>query len=146
MTITKVMASSYVAIGFDSSTGERGFLTLEGNNSGSAIAKGTVVAVDLANDDSIIPQNNTFDAIGVAAEDIANGEAGWVWKNGSVALVLYTSTPTRGYVAICSPTAGYATSVAVPSSNPITAEHFKEIGHVKGPTSGNLTMTELHFN
>lgn len=146
MAITMVMASSFVAIGFNSSTGERGFLTLENNNSGSAISKGTVVSVDSANDDSIVPQDNEYDAIGVAAEDIANGASGWVWKNGSVCQVLYTSAPTRGYVAICSPTDGYATAVAVPKSNPVVAEHFKEIGHVKGPTSGDLTLTELHFN
>lgn len=139
-----------VAIGYDSTTGERGFLTKENNNTGSTISKGIVVCADPANDDSIIPQNNEFDAIGVAAEDIGNGEEGWVWKNGSVAEVLYASPPTRGYVAICSPTDGQATSVAVPSSNPVVAEHFKEIGHVKGPIgssgSGYLTLTELHFN
>lgn len=55
----------------------------------------------------------------------------------------------KGYVALAADTDGRVINVAVPTSNPIVAEHFKEIGHVLEDNGGGidqLVKVILHFN
>jgi hypothetical protein len=140
------------AIGSDSATGERGFLVKMINRTGGASVKGTVVAASAATDKEVIKQANEFDAIGVVQEaGVAEGSEMFVWMNGSVAQVLAKDSTAfvRGYVALSADTDGRATNVAVPSGNPVVAEHFKEIGHVmesKDAGTNVLVLCNLHFN
>ena len=151
------MALQYVgnakaAFGYDSATGERGFLIKMKNKTGAATVKGMVVSADSANDNAFVAQSSEFDAFGVVQEaGIADASDAWVWVNGSVAQVLFkdSEAATRAYVALASDTDGRALCVAVPTSNPVVAEHFKEIGHVLETKSGGtdvLALCHLHFN
>lgn len=141
-----------VALGYDTTTGERGFLVRFINKSGGASVKGHIVAASSAVDNAVTIETSGFDPIGVFAESgIPDGSAAWVWMNGSVAQVMYKDgvAATRGYVALCDDTDGMAYDVAVPSSNPVVAEHFRELGHVmESKTAGTsvLALVCLHFN
>jgi hypothetical protein len=141
-----------VAMGFDSVTGESGFLQKLRHDSGGASVAGTVVSNATGYNLMVAPQENEFDAVGVLAEDgVADGGLIWVWKNGSRCKVLLEDgeAGNNGYVAICAATNGRMKAVAVPSSNPVVAEHFKEIGHVcESASSGTSAkvLVDLHFN
>jgi hypothetical protein len=139
------------AVGEDSETGERGHLVKMVNGTGSASVKGSVVACSTTNDKQFVLEANEFDAFGVVAESgIANGSECWLWVAGSTAQVLWKDgeSSTRGYLALCADTDGRALNVAVPNSNPVVAEHFKEIGHPQeSKTAGTdvLVLCTLHF-
>ena len=122
------------------------------NKTGGATVKGTVISLDTANDKSFVAQSSEYDSIGVVYEaGVADASSAWVWCNGSLAQVLYkdATAATRGYVCIADAVNGRASDVEVPSSNPIVAEHFKEIGHVaesKNAGTNVLVLVHLHFN
>lgn len=121
------------------------------NGTGGATVKGTVVASSPSNAGRFIAQTNEYDAIGVVYEaGIADAQRCWVVIQGCAEVLWQDSaSSTAGYVAICSATDGRATNVAVPSSNPVVAEHFKEIGHVLETQAGGtnvLVNVILHFN
>lgn len=150
--ISMIQVGDKVAIGYDATTGERGFLTKILNGTGVASVKGTVVSHSTSVDDAFILQANEFDAVGVVAEaGVADGVECWIWKNGSICEVLLKDgeSATRGYVAICADTDGRALNIAVPTSTPADPQHFKEIGHVcESKTSGTdvLVLVDIHFN
>jgi len=146
------IGNAKAAFGYDAATGERGFLIKMKNKTGAATVKGTVVSADSANDNAFVAQSNEFDAFGVVQEaGVADTSDAWIWVNGSVAQVLFkdSTAAVRAYIALAADTDGRATNVEVPSSNPIVAEHFKEIGHVLESKDGGtdvLVLCHLHFN
>lgn len=121
------------------------------NNTGSASVKGSLVSSSPSVDNSFVLQANEFDTIGVVYESgIANGALCWIVIQG-IADVLFKDgdTVVRGYLALAADTDGRATDIDVPSSNPVVAEHFKEIGHVlesKSAGTNVLAKVVLHFN
>lgn len=137
---------------YDPATGERGFQTRLTNKTGAVSVKGNLVSSSPDFDLSFDFQKNEFDTFGIVAEaGIPDGSECWVWKNGSICLVLAEdgTVAPRAYLALAADTDGRADFIAVPSSNPNQAEHFKEIGHVlKQEASGVdvLVMCEIHFN
>lgn len=152
MAISLVMHGGVVALGYDSATNERGMLVKFINRTGGASVKGTLVALSPTADREVIKEANEFDCVGVVQEaGVAEASEMWVWVNGSVAQVLYKDSvaATRGYVLLAADTDGRAIDVAVPSSNPVVAEHFKECGHVmesKSAGTNVLVLVALHFN
>jgi Iap family predicted aminopeptidase len=152
MALQLISAGDVVALGFDPATGERGFLTKIVNGTGAASVKGALVSASTTADNQYIHQANEFDTIGVVAEaGVANGSATWIWKNGSRCQVLLKDgeSATRGYLMLAADTDGRARNVAVPNSNPVVGEHFKEVGHVcESKSSGTnvLALTDIHFN
>jgi hypothetical protein len=136
----------------DPVTGERGFVMKCVNRTGGNSVKGTVLSECPSENNGLCAQYNEFDALAVCAESgIVNGAEMWVWKGESFCQVLWKDgeTATRASVAICADTDGRALNVAVPSANPVVAEHFKEIGHVaESKTAGTdvLVLCHLHFN
>lgn len=121
------------------------------NGTGTNSVKGNVVSASKTEDGKFILQANEYDAIGVVAESgiaanaecyvIISGIAEVLWKNSVAA--------HRGYVALSADTDGRAVDIDVPSSNPVVAEHFKEIGHVlenKDAGTNVLVRCILHFN
>jgi len=141
-----------VGVGSDSATGERGYLMRVINNTGATSVKGTILSSCPSADKSVCLQANEFDAIGVCAESgIANGAEMLMWKGESLCQVLFKDgeSATRGYVLLSADTTGRGRNVAVPSSNPVVAEHFKECGHItESKTAGTdvLVLCHLHFN
>jgi len=141
-----------VALAADSTTLERGMVVRMINRTGGVSIKGTLVAASTATDREVIKQATEFDTIGVVQEaGVAEGSEMWVWMPGSVCQVLFKDTvaATRGNVLIAADTDGRAIDVAVPSANPVVAEHFKECGHVmesKGAGVGVLVLAAIHFN
>ena len=141
-----------MALGYDSITGERGILMKLTNRTGGATVKGQLVSSSNAYDKSFRLQEREFDSIGVVYDaGISDGQLAWIWVNGSMAQVLWknSETSTRGYVALAADTDGRAYNIAVPSSNPVVGEHFKEIGHVmetKNSATDLLVLVHLHFN
>ena len=121
------------------------------NGTGAASVKGTLVSASKTEDGKFVLQANEFDTIGIVSESgMADGAECLVTISG-VAEVLWkdSNTATRGYVAIAADTDGRAVNVDVPTSNPVVAEHFKEIGHVlesKGSGTNVLVRCILHFN
>jgi hypothetical protein len=121
------------------------------NKTGSASVKGSVVACSTGTDNAFHLQNNEFDSIGAVYESgIADGQLCWVVISG-IADVLWKNdtAATRGRVALAADTDGRAIDVAVPTANPVVAEHFKEIGHVletKSAGTNVLVKCVLHFN
>ncbi len=144
--------SGMCGIGSDPVTGERGFLIRMVNGDLGATVKGTLVAANAGTDNAFQTESSEFDAIGVVAQSgVAAGGKCWVWVNGSICQVLWKDgqTSTRGYVALCADTDGRGYNVAVPTSNPVVGEHFKEIGHVletKGSGTDVLVLCSIHFN
>jgi len=141
-----------IGFGVDTATGERGFVQKMVNKTGSATVKGTVISPSSGTDNAFMLQADEFDSIGVVAEaGVADASEAWVWVNGSIAQVLWkdSESATREYVALAADTDGRAYNVAVPTANPVVAEHFKEIGHVmESKTAGTdvLVLCHLHFN
>jgi hypothetical protein len=141
-----------IGFGVDTVTGERGFVQKMLNKTGGATVKGTVVSLSNATDKGFKAQSDEFDSIGVVAEaGVADASEAWIWVNGSICQVLWKDgqTSTREYVALAADTDGMALNVSVPTSNPVVAEHFKEIGHVmesKGSGTNVLVLCHLHFN
>jgi len=121
------------------------------NKTGGLSVKGTVIAASPTTALSFTPEANMFDAIGVVYESgIADGSDCWFVISG-IAEVLWknSTTATKGYVALSDTTDGRASNVEVPSSNPVVAEHFREIGHVLEDNAGGinqLVKVILHFN
>ena len=121
------------------------------NGTGAPSVKGSVVSVSTTSDNQFVLQSNELDSIGVVYEsDIANEQYCWIVVSGLADVLLEDSTSsTRGHLAIGSPVDGRFASISFPSSNPVVAEHFKEIGHVlESKTSGTnvLVRCVLHFN
>lgn len=143
-------ADGAAVIGSDATTGERGFLVRLVNRTGKASVKGELVSASGAADNEVILQSNTFDVVGVIAESgILEGSAMLVWRHGSLCQVLMKDTiaATHGYVALASDVPGRANQVAVPSSNPVVAEHFKEIGHIaETKTGGTDVLVLIHMH
>lgn len=142
-----------VALGSDSTTGERGFLTKLVNRTGHTSVKGELVACSTSADKEVILQANEFDTIGVVAEaGVAEGSEMWVWGPGSVAQVLYknSTAATHGNILLAADTDGRAIDITNPGSGlPATETHFKECGHVlESKNSGTdvLVLAALHFN
>lgn len=152
MALTLLNFGDVVALGYDSSTGERGFLTRMVNGTGGNSVKGTIVCPDSAADNKFKLQADEFDSIGVVAEaGIAGDALTWVWMNGSICQVLFKDgeSATREYVLLAADMDGRGLNIAVPSANPVVAEHFKECGHVmESKSSGTnvLVLCCLHFN
>jgi len=93
---------------------------------------------------------NLLEALASCLYVDADGGETWVIITG-VAEVLWkdSTTATKGRVALAADTDGRAIDVAVPSANPVVAEHFKEIGHVLEDNAGGvnqLVKCILHFN
>ena len=152
MAISLLEHGDVVALGYDSATNERGFLAKFINRTGGASVKGTLIAASTTADREVVKEANEFDCIGVVQEaGVSEGSEMWVWLNGSICQVLYKDSvaATRGYVLLAADTDGRAIDVAVPSSNPVVAEHFKECGHVMQSASAGtnvLVLASLHFN
>jgi hypothetical protein len=140
------------AIGSDSDTGEVGNLIRYINGTGATSVKGNVFSQSTSADNKVILQANEFDAFCVCAESgIASDAYVWCWEIGSSCQVLFRDgeSSTRGYVCLCSDTDGRALNVDVPSTSPVVAEHFKEIGHVAETKSGGtnvLVLIHTHYN
>jgi hypothetical protein len=140
------------AVGFDSVTGERGFLVKVKNVTGGTSVKGTILAACTTEDNAVCIESSGFDPIGICAESgiPANADM-WMWCNGSICQVLMkdSTASVRGYVGLCDDADGVAYVVAVPSSNPVVAEHFRELGHClesKDAGTGVLALFSIHFN
>ena len=153
MALSLLQIGDVVALGYDSVTGERGFLTKCVNRTGGASVKGKLVSCSTTADREIILQTNEYDTIGVIAESgIAEGSEVWIWKNGSRCEVLYKDAvaATRGNILIAADTDGRAIDVGNPGTGlPAVDTHFKECGHVcESKTAGTdvLVLADLHFN
>lgn len=132
-------------------TPEGGLAILMKNRSGAPTVKGSSVHTSTTYDNAFELQTSGFDTIGFVYESgIADGDdcyiviagiADVLWKDGE--------TSTRGYVALADDVDGRCYNVAVPSANPVVAEHFREIGHVlesKGSGTNVLVKCIVHFN
>ncbi len=153
MALSTIEAGGVVALGYDTSTGERGFLCKHTNGTGTTSVKGSVVSISTTDDNKFVLQANEYDAIGVVAESgIANNGECWVWKNGSRCQVLVKDTiaVTRGGIMIAADTDGRADWLTSPGIGLPAAEiHFKEIGHPaesKSAGTNVLVLTDIHFN
>lgn len=141
-----------VAIGYDSSTGERGFLMKMTNKTGSNTVKGSLVSAHSSVDMSFGLQSNEFDTFGVVYEaGVADGSDAWIWLNGSIAEVLVENNerPVLGYLVIAAATDGRCKFIAIPTGNPNVSDHFREVGHcLESKTQGTdvLVRAHLHFN
>lgn len=145
-----------VALGYDSTTNERGFLVKMINRTGHSSVKGEIVSCSTAADREVILQANTYDAVGVVEEaGIAEGAEMWVWMTGSVCQVKYkdNTASTRGNILVADAVDGRGSDIANPGSGlPATDLHFSECGHVMetkaAPGAGvaNLVLCILHFN
>jgi hypothetical protein len=121
------------------------------NGTGAASVKGSLVSASTTVDGSFVLQNNEFDTIGMVYETgIADGQLCWVVISGVAELLLKDSNgTTRGQLALAADTDGRAVAINVPSSNPVAAEHFKEVGHfIESKTAGTnvLAKAVIHFN
>ncbi len=142
-----------VAIGYDSVTGERGFLVRITNGTGSASVKGSLVSASTSADDAAILQANEYDTIGVVAQaGVTAGAVMWIWVTGSICQVLYKDAvaATRGNILLAADTDGRAIDIANPGGGlPGTDTHFKECGHVLESALAGinvLVLAMLHFN
>lgn len=122
------------------------------NGTGVVSVKGTVVTPSVADDMTVVSQDNTYDAIGVIYESgIAAGLPVWVVVSGK-AHVLYKdgTASTCGNLAIADAVDGRASDIAnLGGGLPAADTHFKEIGHVletKGGGTNVLVYVNLHFN
>ena len=114
-------------------------------------ARGEVVCFDQANNQRVIPVptgGNSHDMpIGVAAEQIAAGSAGWVAIMGLVYVLPDAAiTAAVGYVMTTSTTT--AGLVAQAATIPAAAVHFDEVGHwyENGAGNGVMARAVIHFN
>jgi hypothetical protein len=153
MSLSLIDAGGVVALGYDTATGERGFLVKTVNRTGHTSVKGELVSCSTMADNEAILQANEYDTIGVVAEaGVAEGTSMWIWKNGSRCQVLYKNTvaATRGNILLAGDTDGRAIDIANPGGGlPGTDTHFKECGHVcESKTAGTnvLAICDIHFN
>lgn len=121
------------------------------NGTGATSVKGSVVAVSTTDDNRFILQDNEYDSIGVVYEaGVANGASCWVVIAGRAEMLFENDqSPVRGQLIIAAATNGRVRCVAVPSSNPVVGEHFKECGHCMESKSGGtnvLAFGIIHFN
>jgi len=124
------------------------------NKTGAASVKGSLVSSNPAVGSlagSVVLQSNEFDTIGVFYDSgVPDGNNAWVVVSGLADVLWKNSTgSTKGNVAIADAVDGRASDIAVPSTSPAAAEHFKEIGHVLETKSGGtdiLVRCVLHFN
>jgi hypothetical protein len=151
MALKTLNVGGVVGIGWDSVTGERGFLTKIINRTGHASVKGEGVSASTTADKEVVLQANEYDCVGVVAESgIAEGAEMWVWGDGSICQVLYknSTTVTRGELLLAADTDGRFTTIANPGSGlPATDTHFKECGHVmesKGSGTNVLGLVRFH--
>lgn len=147
------VGTSKAAFGFDSATGERGFLVKLVNRTGASSVKGLLVSPSTTADQEVVKQANEYDTIGVIQESgVAEGSEMWVWVNGSIAQVLLKDShaATHGEILLAADTDGRATTTTNPGGGlPGTDTHFKECGHVlksAGAGTDVLTLAALHFN
>ena len=144
--------TGFAAVGWDPVTNERGFLVKVKNNTGAASVKGHILAADPAADNAVIIEASGFDPIGICAESgIAAGSDMWMWCNGSICQVMMkdSTAAVRGYVGLCDDVDGVAYVIQVPNSNPVVAEHFREIGHCMQSVdagTGVMALFSIHFN
>ena len=132
-------------------TPEGGIYIWMTNGTAGATVKGSVVAVSTTADNQFVLQSNEFDSIGVVYDNgiPVGGRCRVVITGRAQVLFKDTVAAVRGYVALAADTDGRATNIEVPSSNPVAAEHFKEIGHVmesKDAGTNVLVYCMLHFN
>jgi hypothetical protein len=134
-------------------------LTLDGgyavryiNKTGGASVKGTLVSASTVTANGVIPQANTYDAIGAIYEDgIPDGSPVWVVVSGR-AQVLYknATASTVGNILVANAVDGRASDIANPGGGlPGTDTHFTECGHVLETKTGGtnvLVWANLHFN
>lgn len=153
MAISLLEHGDVVALGYDSVTGERGFLCKMLNETGAASVKGNLVSISQSDSKGFILQANEYDTLGVVAEaGVADGSEAWIWMGGSICQALYEDSfgSTLGNILIASGTNGRAEDVADPGSGlPAAAIHFKECGHVMETVAGGtdvLVLACLHFN
>lgn len=153
MTLSTLEHGDVVAIGYDSSTNERGFLLKMVNRTGGSSVKGTLVSASTAADREVIKQTNEYDTLGVVQEPgIAEGSEMWVWLTGSIAQVLMKNSTavTRSDILLAADTDGRALNAANPGGGlPGTDTHFKECGHFiesKSSRTDVLALACLHFN
>jgi hypothetical protein len=153
MTLSILSHGGVVALGYDSSTNERGYLNKIVNRTGGNSVKGSLVSASTTADLEAILQANEYDSFGVVAESgVAEGAEMWIWCNGSICQVLFEDgvTPTHGNILICSDVDGRGDSISNPGSGlPAVDIHFKEAGHVlESKASGTdvLALCMLHFN
>lgn len=150
--ITINAPSGKFALGSDAVTAERGILYKVTNRTGHASIKGEVVGPSTSADGEVILNDSGFDPIGVVQEaGVAEGSEMWVWGCGSICQVMMkdSTAAVRGQVMLADDVDGRAYCVAVPSSNPVVAEHFRELGHClqsKDAGTNVLTLCVLHFN
>jgi hypothetical protein len=147
-----IAGSGVVAMGADSTTGERGVLVKMINRTGGASVKGSLVSPSTTADKEAILQANEYDTIGVVQESgVAEGSEMWVWISGFAQVLFKDSTAAvRGNILIAADTDGRGAGVANPGSGlPATDTHFKECGHVlesKNAGTNVLVLCNLHFN
>jgi hypothetical protein len=152
MAIVLTSTTGTVALGSDAATNERGFLVKMINRTGHTSIKGEVVGPSTSADREVVLEDAGFDPIGVVQEaGVAEGSEMWVWVCGSICQVLMknATAAVRGYVGLADDVDGRAYVVAVPSSNPVVAEHFREIGHcLQSVAQGTnvLALFSIHFN
>ena len=122
-----------IALGYDTTTGEKGILlkVLLGEN----VLKGQLLAVSPAANNKYVLQTSEYDTTCIAAEAGSSDESIWAWTTGSICEVLFREDTgsTRGYIAISDSKDGYANEVdsSTIGGNPAISTHFKEVGHVK---------------
>jgi hypothetical protein len=121
------------------------------NKTGAPSVKGSLVSVSSGTAVSVALQTNEYDTIGIMYDNgVPNGSDCFVITTGMAQVLWKDSTAsTMGRVALADATDGRAIDIDVPSSNPIQAEHFKEIGHVMETQAGGtnvLVKCMIHFN
>ena len=153
MAISLFHIGGVVALGYDSSTNERGFLIKMINRTGHASVKGELVAPSQSTTREVILQASEYDTIGVVQEaGVAEGSEMWVWMTGSQCQCLLkdSTASTVGDIVLAADTDGRAITIADPGSGlPATDTHFKECGHClesKSADTNVLFLAVLHFN
>lgn len=121
------------------------------NGTGAPTVKGSLVSVSPTQDNKFVLQANEYDTVGIVYEHgISDGNLCYVVVTG-IAEVLFKNgiAVTRGQLAIAADTDGRAITIAVPSSNPVVGEHFKEIGHCMESKNAGVNVLAkciIHFN
>ncbi len=153
MSLSLLEHGDVTALGYDSVTGERGYLIKMVNRTGHSSVKGELVSCSTSADSEVVLQSSEYDTVGVVAEaGVVEGAAMWVWMIGSICQVLYKDTvaATHGNILLAADTDGRAIDVANPGTGlPGTDIHFKECGHVLQSQAAGadvLVLVILHFN
>jgi hypothetical protein len=153
MALSVLSHGGKVALGYDSSTNERGFLVKMLNRTGGVSVKGTLLAPSTTADREVVKQSSEYDTIAVVQEaGVAEGSEMWCWMPGSVCQMLFKdgATPAQGEIALGADTDGRADRTANPGGGlPGTDTHFKEVGHVledKASGTDVLALVAFHCN